>query len=409
MRKRTGGRRDHPRSRGVYDPQEVLPPPRAGSSPLARGLPDRGRTEQGHPRIIPARAGFTRVLSSAVNPIWDHPRSRGVYLIMAVSQEPPSGSSPLARGLLPRARASVCSPGIIPARAGFTRRRGSPCRRTGDHPRSRGVYSATWVTLSPDRGSSPLARGLLIAAHIVEPTGVDHPRSRGVYGEVRLRRLDGRGSSPLARGLRLAELRKISDERIIPARAGFTEDVPGGVWGDWDHPRSRGVYETPRLSATSLTGSSPLARGLLIAKRQTRESDGIIPARAGFTPTSPSGRRQSRDHPRSRGVYLPLPRGRLMFGGSSPLARGLPLANYGQELCPGIIPARAGFTLPRPPPQPWSRDHPRSRGVYAVLPAGVQTGNGSSPLARGLLCNAARVGVESGIIPARAGFTAWKH
>ena len=58
-----------------------------------------------------------------------------------------------------------------------------------------------------------------------------------------------------------------------------------------------------------------------------------------------------------------------MYGGSSPLARGLlqDVARAGHT--GGIIPARAGFTTA--PVQDVARagDHPRSRGVYGILPA----------------------------------------
>ena len=111
-----------------------------GSSPLARGLPKRAAAHQCTRGIIPARAGFTRLLKAAVLTVLDHPRSRGVYDRPGYEFAQRQGSSPLARGLpvndyRPRGR-----PGIIPARAGFT----MGCLLVGwwrwDHPRSRGVY-----------------------------------------------------------------------------------------------------------------------------------------------------------------------------------------------------------------------------------------------------------------------------
>ena len=80
----------------------------------------------------------------------------------------------------------------------------------------------------------------------------------------------------------------------------------------------------------------------------------------------PPGR--SRDHPRSRGVYACL----------------------GSELAPvvRIIPARARFTCGAVNFGLHATDHPRSRGVYACL------GSELAPVVR--------------IIPARAGFTRWR-
>ena len=91
--------------------------------------------------------------------------------------------------------------------------------------------------------------------------------------------------------------------------------------------------------------------------------------------------------------------------GSSPLARGLLWDQVHQDLCRGIIPARAGFT------GLWTRkgrspaDHPRSRGVYAYSYKLSVTSDGSSPLARGLLIRVEIKYRQTGIIPARAGFT----
>ena len=113
-------RTDHPRSRGVYLENGRQRPVYAGSSPLARGLP---QTEYRNPatiRIIPARAGFTCLTSVRSCGGRDHPRSRGVYTSILVAVRCVWGSSPLARGL-PRPRLhGRHRHGIIPARAGFT-------------------------------------------------------------------------------------------------------------------------------------------------------------------------------------------------------------------------------------------------------------------------------------------------
>ena len=70
---------------------------------------------------------------------------------------------------------------------------------------------------------------------------------------------------------------------IIPARAGFTNyDLLVRV-GDEDHPRSRGVYIPGGVILRETYGSSPLARGLRSGASEWAPSDGIIPARAGFT------------------------------------------------------------------------------------------------------------------------------
>ena len=51
----------------------------------------------------------------------DHPRSRGVYGLSRITYGYREGSSPLARGLRKGDNNTTVIPGIIPARAGFTR------------------------------------------------------------------------------------------------------------------------------------------------------------------------------------------------------------------------------------------------------------------------------------------------
>ena len=296
--------RDHPRSRGVY------------AFCFCGGFWSRG--------IIPARAGFTAVLPGGGAVVWDHPRSRGVYRFVFVVVSGRVGSSPLARGLQcctrctsrtavgssPLARglqeipmSYTIADRIIPARAGFTGRRphgGSP---SGDHPRSRGVYSSCVCVLFLWWGSSPLARGL-------------------------------RGNCSAAR----------SEARIIPARAGFTTSSSRSSSPPGDHPRSRGVYSAAAPSWPTSTGSSPLARGLRRGFRGTCTVAGIIPARAGFTTRRRLSPCPLPDHPRSRGVYATGPCERRHVIGSSPLARGLHHGDKTLRRRQRIIPARAGFT-----------------------------------------------------------------
>ena len=213
------------------------------------------------------------------------------------------GSSPLARGLQHEPGRAAPLPGIIPARAGFT-----------------------------------------LVAPAYPGVRADHPRSRGVYSTRRSPRRRRRGSSPLARGLHAAEEIELDGGGIIPARAGFTADGPVLVGGHGDHPRSRGVYTASVLLVMISAGSSPLARGLPQPAGRARDPGRIIPARAGFTSVRGVTRAAGADHPRSRGVYKGASPTMGRSQGSSPLARGLPKGGYHYEGSDGIIPARAGFT-----------------------------------------------------------------
>ena len=192
---------DHPRSRGVYSSPTPPSSSISGSSPLARGLHAELDAESAAWGIIPARAGFTTSTEQDSAAVGDHPRSRGVYCMPVCLPRVGVGSSPLARGLRGPAQQTHHVGRIIPARAGFTPARRCRGERRADHPRSRGVYPRALTTPESLWGSSPLARGLprperqdhqgrrIIPARAgftgsPEPTGEpapDHPRSRGVY------------------------------------------------------------------------------------------------------------------------------------------------------------------------------------------------------------------------------------
>ena len=145
--------------------------------------------------------------------------------------------------------------------------------------------------------------------------------------------------------------------------------------------------------------------GLLLRLGVGRCGRGIIPARAGFTRPRPDAPSRRRDHPRSRGVYA-FRMSRIMAEqGSSPLARGLRLGREGDLEGHRIIPARAGFTSIAHQAQHPPGDHPRSRGVYAASASLSYPSTGSSPLARGLPTSSSPTKSTGRIIPARAGFT----
>ena len=176
------GRSDHPRSRGVYVFVKYCGAGHTGSSPLARGLQVQLGSASWWARIIPARAGFTPPSRLRLRRSGDHPRSRGVYFMGFTNFMIASGSSPLARGLPLRGVTATEARRIIPARAGFTHLEEDTYHGSPDHPRSRGVYVD--ISFGPDSlaGSSPLARGLLDATTGYQSLPTDHPRSRGVYG-----------------------------------------------------------------------------------------------------------------------------------------------------------------------------------------------------------------------------------
>ena len=253
----------------------------------------------------------------------------------------------------------------------------------------------------------PARAGFTIHVAISLVVAPDHPRSRGVYGTGGSQSGEPPGSSPLARGLHGPRGRPRGRQGIIPARAGFTPGPRTVLLRASDHPRSRGVYAPFHHRIADPPGSSPLARGLLAGDDREGLAPGIIPARAGFTLKLDLFPVDGWDHPRSRGVYTASSTVASSSGGSSPLARGLQRRAPRGYLQARIIPARAGFTGPRRGRGTPPADHPRSRGVYTAPVLQVSRADGSSPLARGLRDAPGEFSSTPGIIPARAGFTSW--
>ena len=243
---RRGDGRDHPRLRGVYTSRPAPHGYGVGSSPLARGLRQEPVPRGPRAGIIPACAGFTGHAVVVTYMDRDHPRLRGVYDFGSCNIMLDRGSSPLARGLLLLRAVAAQVRGIIPACAGFTRSSLSARRLCRDHPRLRGVYRARPRSTAPGWGSSPLARGLpggsvapAVRSRIIpacagftrrraprSPTSPDHPRLRGVYHTAPALTAFAKGSSPLARGLLRLPCRPHSRAGIIPACAGFTTRPP---------------------------------------------------------------------------------------------------------------------------------------------------------------------------------------
>ena len=151
---------------------------------------------------------------------WAHPRSRGENAYLALPTVSAEGSSPLARGKHVYPRDIWPLLGLIPARAGKTISHGTHRILRRAHPRSRGENS----------GGSAF-------------------------------RLTALGSSPLARGKRYRADTIPLDKGLIPARAGKTQGREVSLAAHAAHPRSRGENSMVVVSAISVPGSSPLARG----------------------------------------------------------------------------------------------------------------------------------------------------
>ena len=133
-------------------------------------------------------------------------------------------------------------------------------------------------------------------------------------------------------------------------------------------------------------GAHPRSRGEnRCVWRRLSNDVGLIPARAGKTAARQRPWFAPGAHPRSRGEnFTPrLEQGQDL--GPSPLARGKRIVARFHGIDSGLIPARAGKTSQSLLPPFLTPAHPRSRGendAAAKDPAKVR---GSSPLARGKL------------------------
>ena len=189
----------HPRSRGENNEVVKGGGREGGSSPLTRGKRRLRRGRAQRHGLIPAHAGKTDNGLGVHGFGPAHPRSRGENIGRRAWNGWAGGSSPLTRGKRRIGRAFLTRPRLIPAHAGKTSIVSSRFRAWRAHPRSRGENSLWFGTDGSTGGSSPLTRGKpltsisravrpgLIPAHAgktcLDPQrssiGTAHPRSRG--------------------------------------------------------------------------------------------------------------------------------------------------------------------------------------------------------------------------------------
>ena len=149
----------HPRSRGEHCRWFRFGRRVVGSSPLARGTPVSDKELAAQIRLIPARAGNTKIGHASTPPSPAHPRSRGEHEVQRHLCTVPLGSSPLARGTRLKTEYQPALARLIPARAGNTSALQRCVLRRSAHPRSRGEHASGKLSQITSGGSSPLARG----------------------------------------------------------------------------------------------------------------------------------------------------------------------------------------------------------------------------------------------------------
>ena len=278
-------------------------PFRGGSSPRGRGKRNDDGRHAPCGGLIPARAGKTSARDDPWLGLTAHPRAGGENLQDIFDLVSAAGSSPRGRGKLDGRERVGLTVRLIPARAGKTKqatKREPPSRA---HPRAGGENAPGVQAGTPQAGSSPRGRGK-------QSTGRAPSNRRG----------------------------------LIPARAGKTATNCQTPTRGQAHPRAGGENFARYSRRYSPLGSSPRGRGKHRDAHPRRRQDGLIPARAGKTPTWSTPTVACWAHPRAGGENSIPAKFSVSANGSSPRGRGKHTLSHGLPRIPRLIPARAGKT-----------------------------------------------------------------
>ena len=150
----------------------------------------------------------------------------------------------------------------------------------------------------------------------------DHPRTCGEKetepgtGWCRL------GSPPHMRGKVDTYFFFVPARRITPAHAGKSEKNSVIVWPLWDHPRTCGEKQVPRMERPRSKGSPPHMRGKGQSAQQGGKQTRITPAHAGKRLRNLQSAVWTWDHPRTCGEKMLFAVFTLPWLGSPPHMRG---------------------------------------------------------------------------------------
>ena len=172
---------------------------KAGSSPRGRGKPTWRLLIAQASGLIPARAGKTHVERTGEGAVQAHPRAGGENDLTSTGAAVKAGSSPRGRGKPALGEVVERGLGLIPARAGKTRRAQATPSWARAHPRAGGENMVSAYNTRTQEGSSPRGRG--------KPLDVARETVAG---------------------------------RLIPARAGKTRAARTRGFGARAHPRAGG-------------------------------------------------------------------------------------------------------------------------------------------------------------------------
>ena len=161
-------RRAHPRACGENATWSLTSTPILGSSPRVRGKPGGRPASCTRRRLIPARAGKTCRGGRRSRPTTAHPRACGENWCYEHAGELTDGSSPRVRGKRDLDESLREDLGLIPARAGKTFDPSGIDIPKPAHPRACGENASRRRICCTMRGSSPRVRGKHLAYRVHE-------------------------------------------------------------------------------------------------------------------------------------------------------------------------------------------------------------------------------------------------
>ena len=208
-------------------------------------------------------------MTLASAPTWAHPRPCGEHPRLAIDPNRGAGSSPPVRGAQGAHAGTGGGAGLIPARAGSTQKSDRWRKLYRAHPRPCGEHDKAYNLWRSETGSSPPVRGALHRTIRVTPPlgliparagstrkpvaafqlGGAHPRPCGEHTPGRPLELVHSGSSPPVRGAPEAQRRTRCRAWLIPARAGSTLHLNFRRESWRAHPRPCGEHLSVSLAS----------------------------------------------------------------------------------------------------------------------------------------------------------------
>ena len=152
-------------------------------------------------------------------------------------------------------------------------------------------------------GIIPAGAGLTYRPSCYYARNRDHPRGCGAHSTRARQSVLRQGSSPRVRGSHSIRVARALPSGIIPAGAGLTEQHDHEPQEPGDHPRGCGAHDKALRLVRGRKGSSPRVRGSQRRKGNNQLWKGIIPAGAGLTSHVHGGVMSGGDHPRGCGAH----------------------------------------------------------------------------------------------------------